>query len=231
MEPKEFASHVGKSFPESFYDAIAYVISGTVGIAGALAVSLTLREYVLGIYKEASGTLEKSTLLFVSLCIIYLLGLQLTFLSYYVLSSIIGAFARLFRIRGWYYDEKFRETGKGPWSPFQKGFDSLGQFEWIQVRRLGPDIGLEVTKRFARLILARNASMVCFGVAILAVIEGTEAGAWFFGILGFLLALESLARRCWFHSYLRSVMKVLKEMDEETKKKLEEIRAKRGIKS
>lgn len=219
MEPKEFASHVGKSFPESFYDAIAYVVSGTVGISGALAVSPTLREYVLdNIYKGASGPLDISMLLFVVLCVIYLLGLQLTFLSYYVLSSIIGAFARLLRIRDWYYDEEYRETGKGPWSPWHKDFNTLGQLEWIQVRRLGPDIGLEVTKRFARLILARNASMACFGVAIVAVIEGTEDGACFFGIIGFLLALESLARRCWFHSYLRSVMKVLKEMDGENER-------------
>lgn len=204
----DVAKEFTRELPEAFYDGLAYVVPGIVAIAGTLAVSKYAQNMLQIVYGKDSGSLERIILVLFGLCIAYQLGHLLTQLSLYVVYTVLGIFVRVMEkagvvaIESWYYRRRRKDPQTAPWNPWQKDFDRDWTEDFVWIRYNSPAIGLEITKRYAGLLLSRNDALVCLVLVLVAGIEGSREAIWFFGIFSILLMIGTLAYRCWFLTYL-----------------------------
>lgn len=101
----------------------------------------------------------------------------------------------MFKIKCWVYKENKN------WTPFDNDFDRDWTQDYISIRNKDSQIGLEVTKRYARYILSRNNVIVGIVLLFFAAFYSDKTILLCL-IFTLLFLFDSYSRRCWFLSYL-----------------------------
>ena len=195
MKMNESIKEISKTVPESFYDALAYLIPGTFLIICPFFIVPEYHVFVQKYYNASTIVFDKIIIVILVLFLSYVLGQVLTTLSWIILGIIMGYFSKLFKITCWTY--KKNEN----WTPFDNDFDRDWTQDYISIRNKNPQIGLEVTKRYGRFILSRNNVIVGITLIFLS-IYFSEKTILLSSIFTSLFLFDSYLRRCWLLSYI-----------------------------
>jgi hypothetical protein len=207
MPIKETVKEISKSVPESFYDALAYLIPGTFLIICPIFISSAYKCFVLKYYNTSTVVFDKMIIVILVLFLSYVLGQVLTSISWILHGFVCGFFSKIFKINAWTY--KDHEN----WMPFiDENFDRDWTKDFGFIREKNSQIGLEVTKRYARYILARNNTVV--GIIIIFFSLHFEKSIFLSLTFMLLFLFDSYIRRCWFLSYVSQISDGLKTKQE-----------------
>jgi len=144
MEINESIKEISKAVPESFYDALAYLIPGTFLIICPIFILPEYNNFVQNYYNASTIVFDKIIIVILVLFLSYVLGQVLTTLSWIILGIIMGYFSQLFKIKCWTYKKNKN------WTPFDNDFDRDWTQDYISIRNKNQQKDLEETKRNGR---------------------------------------------------------------------------------
>ena len=204
---KENVESTAKLVPDVFYEMLAYVIPACVLLAGLGSISDPLRNLIFGWDLSQVAIVEKVLLSFLILGLLYATGQFLTCLSHWVIYRIVTIGMWLLKEESWNYPSKPFEgpPGLGPLEMVDRNFWK----DQSRIRLAAPVLGLEILKRFARVVMARNHALVFFLLTVFAFVNGKSGYGWVFlavavGFLG-----ETSIRRIWVNNFTWDVRMIV----------------------
>lgn len=97
MKINDTVKEISKAVPESFYDALAYLIPGTFLIICPIFIIPDYSDFVQRYYDPSTIVFDKILIVIFALFLSYVLGQVLTSLSWIILGIIFGYFWIFFK--------------------------------------------------------------------------------------------------------------------------------------
>lgn len=199
--------NLAKLIPDVFYDILAYIVPASVMCVGIILIVDFIGTPIKNFYSNITDAVDKIFIALFVLGLLYIVGQLITVCSYWPVFGILGAFSRLTKRTAWIY---------GSGKTWQVG-DKTRNADQAYVAERNSDLRLEVMKRYTRMIMARNNTLVFLILAALALLMVNYSVAIICFMLFVLLLFEAYTRRVWFNNFLFAASTELRKLDAATK--------------
>jgi hypothetical protein len=199
-------NEVVKNLPENFYDILAYLVPGTILLLFPVFIFNQYDCFLSNAYKVMPSIFEKICLSLIALMIVYIFGQFITTFSWIVIYILLDFISSKHECKKWVSNRLGLEI-----RPSEKIFFSNTWVEdFIRIRAKQPAIGLELTKRYARLNLSRNNTFVALILIVLSFFSFQKVPFTVLIIFFFLSLADTYIRRFVFLDYIQKISKNLK---------------------
>jgi hypothetical protein len=185
--------------PDIFFDALAYLLPASLLFLGVMIIPSSIGAPLVNAYLNLGASFDRFVVILFGIGLLYIVGQMLTHFSYDVILRPLQ------RVADWRKDKDFARTD----------IDWMADYTFI--RHKDGALGMEISKRYARTIMARNNALVALLLMVTSVISSQWVGLTVSGILFLLFLHEAYGEQRFFSRYLQEMTKELRNMQEAEK--------------
>ncbi len=181
--------------PDLFFDAFAYILPASFLFIGVMIIPSFIGKPLLDAYLNLGAVFDRFVVILLGLGLLYIVGQLLTHFSYDVI------FRPLRRLAAWRNAANFTRSD----------IDWMADYAFI--RHKDAALGLEISKRYARTIMARNNALVSLLLMITSIVSIQWIGLTISIILFILFTHEAYGEQMFFARYLQELTKELRNLE------------------
>ncbi len=181
--------------PDLFFDAFAYILPASYLVLGIMIIPSFIGKPLLDAYLSLGAVFDRFVVILLGLGLLYVIGQLLTHFSYDVI------LAPLQKLAVWRKAQGFARS----------------DIEWMAnytfIRHKDAALGSEISKRYARTIMARNNALVSLLLMITSIASIQWIAFALSAILFFLFLHETYGEQMFFSHYLQEMTRELRKLE------------------
>jgi hypothetical protein len=181
--------------PDIFFDALAYLLPASLLFLGVMIIPSSIGAPLVNAYLNLGASFDRFVVILFGIGLFYIVGQLLTHFSYDVILRPLQTLA------GWRKQKDFASSD----------IDWMADYTFI--RHKDGALGMEISKRYARTIMARNNALVALLLMITSILSSQWVGLTICGILFLLFTHEAYGEQRFFSRYLQEMTKELRTME------------------
>jgi hypothetical protein len=181
--------------PDIFFDALAYVLPASLLFIGVMIIPSAIGAPLVNAYLNLGASFDRFVVILFGIGILYIVGQLLTHFSYDLILRPLRTLA------SWKQEQDFTNSD----------IDWMADYTFI--RHKDAALGMEISKRYARTIMARNNALVSLLLMVVSLISRQWVGLIVCGILFILFVHEAYGEQRFFSRYLQEITKELRSLD------------------